>query len=73
MIKKFEQIDFRFLCLAAMLVFLPGIEALKNIFAFLFVISWIVHAKRTNYWGGKWRLIDSILLFLDFSCCVCKC
>lgn len=57
---KFLQIDFRFFFLAAMLVFLPGLEALKNICAFLFVISWLLDSKRNNDWGGKWRIIDTI-------------
>jgi hypothetical protein len=37
-------------------------EALKNIFAFLFVVSWVVIAKKNNDWGGKWLIIDSIFL-----------
>ena len=57
---KFLQIDFRFFFLAAMLVFLPGLESLKNICAFLFVISWLLDSKLNNYWGGKWRIIDTI-------------
>ena len=57
---KFLKLDFRFLFLAAMLVFLPGLEALKNICAFLFVISWLIYSKRNNDWGGKWRIIDTI-------------
>ena len=57
---KSNQIDFRFLFLAAMLIFLPGVEALKNIFAFLFVISCILIAKKNNDWGGRWQVIDSI-------------
>ena len=67
MIKNYEQIDFRFLCLAAMLVFLPGVEALKNIFAFLFVISWALYAMKTDYWGGKWELIDTLFIFWIFA------
>lgn len=59
---KFSQIDFRFIFLAAMLIFLPGVEALKNIFAFLFVLSWAFFANKENFWGGKWGLIDTIFL-----------
>jgi len=62
MMTKSSQIDFRFLFLAAMLIFLPGVEALKNIFAFLFVISCILIAKKNNDWGGRWQVIDSIFL-----------
>jgi hypothetical protein len=59
---KFSQIDFKFVFLAAMLIFLPGVEALKNIFAFLFVLSWFFFVNKENYWGGKWRVIDTIFL-----------
>lgn len=59
---KFLLFDFRFLFLAAMLVFLPGLEALKNICAFLFVLTWFLYSKRNNDWGGKWRIIDSLFV-----------
>ena len=61
-IKKLSRIDIRFLFLLGLLVFLPGFEALKNLFAILFVVSWVVVAKKNKYWGGKWRMIDSIFL-----------
>ena len=59
---KIAAVDLRFLFLAAMLVFLPGVEALKNIFAFLFVLSWVLFSKKNNNWGGKWQIIDTIFL-----------
>jgi hypothetical protein len=59
---KIAPFDVRFLLLAAMLVFLPGVEALKNIFAVLFVLSWLIISKKNNNWGGKWQIIDTILL-----------
>ena len=59
---KIADVDVRFLLLAAMLVFLPGVEALKNIFALLFVLSWVLISKKNNNWGGKWQIIDSIFL-----------
>ena len=54
---KIAAVDVRFLLLAAMLVFLPGIEALKNLFAFLlFLAYWL--SKQINferlYVVGKW-------------------
>ncbi|SVD22567.1 uncharacterized protein METZ01_LOCUS375421, partial [marine metagenome] len=61
-INKLARVDIRFLFLIGLLIVLPGIEALKNIFAFLFVVSWVVVAKKNNDWGGKWRTIDSIFL-----------
>jgi len=59
---KIAPVDVRFLLLAAMLVFLPGLEALKNIFAFLFVLSWVLISNNNNNWGGKWKIIDTIFL-----------
>ena len=70
MIAKFSVNDWKFLFLGAMLFFLPGIEALKNIFAFLFVISWVLYSKKENNWGGRWRAIDTIFLlwiFIDIA------
>jgi len=61
-INKLARVDIRFLFLIGLLIALPGIESLKNIFAFLFVVSWVVVAKKNNDWGGKWRVIDSIFL-----------
>jgi O-antigen ligase len=61
-INKLSEIDIRFLFLLGLLVFLPGFEVLKNLFAILFVLSWVVVAKKNNYWGGKWRIVDSIFL-----------
>jgi O-antigen ligase len=61
-INKLARVDIRFLFLIGLLIFLPALEAPKNIFAFLFVVSWVVIAKKNNYWGGKWRIIDSIFL-----------
>ena len=61
-INKLARVDIRFLFLIGLLIFLPIFEALKNIFAFLFVVSWVVVAKKNNDWGGKWRVIDSIFL-----------
>jgi O-antigen ligase len=62
MLTKLAQTDIRFLFLAALLIFLPGIEALKNIFAFLFVLFWMISSINEGNWGGKWRVIDSIFL-----------
>lgn len=61
-INKLAKVDIRFLFLIGLLIVLPAFEALKNLFAFLFVVSWVVIAKKNNHWGGKWRIIDSIFL-----------
>lgn len=59
---KFAEVDYRFLMFLGVLVCLPVLEALKNIFAFLFVFSWVLIARKENYWGGKWKTIDTIFL-----------
>lgn len=59
---RFENLDYRYFMFLGVLIFLPGVEALKNIFAFLFVLSWILTASKENYWGGKWQTIDTIFL-----------
>ena len=61
-ISKLARVDIRFLFLIGLLIFLPALETPKNIFAFLFVVSWVVIAKKNNDWGGKWLIIDSIFL-----------
>ena len=45
-INKLAKVDIRFLFLIGLLIFLPALEAPKNIFAFLFVVSWVVIAKK---------------------------
>jgi|ETNmetMinimDraft_13_1059891.scaffolds.fasta_scaffold11693_2 hypothetical protein len=61
-INKLARVDIRFIFLIGLLIFLPALETLKNIFAFLFVMSWVVIAKKNNDWGGKWLIVDSIFL-----------
>jgi len=59
---KLRFYDTGFLFLAATLIFLPSFEALKNIFAFLFVISWVYLSNKNKNWGGQWQIIDLIFL-----------
>jgi len=59
---KIVKADIRFLFLIGLLICLPSLEAPKNIFSFLFVVSWVVIAKNNNDWGGKWLMIDTIFL-----------
>ena len=44
-INKLARVDIRFLFLIGLLIFLPALEAPKNLFAFLFVVSWVVIAR----------------------------
>ena len=59
--------DSRYIFLLLLLVVLPSFEAPKNLFALLYVVSWLVIAYREKNWGGKWRVIDTILLFFLFG------
>jgi len=54
--------NYKFFFLVLMLSVLPILEAPKNLFALLFVLSWFIIALRTKDWGGRWRLIDTIFL-----------
>ncbi len=57
-----KEQDAKFIFLVLMLVVLPSLEAPKNLFAVLFVISWVFISKQEKDWGGEWKLIDTILL-----------
>ncbi|MDC0239213.1 hypothetical protein OAK82_02415 [Candidatus Thioglobus sp.] len=59
--------DSRYIFLLLLLVVLPSFEAPKNLFALLYVFSWLFIAYREKNWGGKWRLIDTIISFLLFG------
>ena len=62
LISHLKQYDVRFIFLALMLIVLPSFEAPKNLFAVLFVASWVFTSQRDKNWGGRWRLIDTIFL-----------
>ena len=59
---KLAEFDIRFLFLLGLMFFLPSFEVPKNLFALLFVLSWVIYCKKNKSWGGKWRVIDSIFL-----------
>jgi hypothetical protein len=62
LINYIKEIDSKFIFLALMLIMLPSLEAPKNLFAVLFVASWVFIARRDKGWGGKWKIIDTIFL-----------
>ena len=62
LISYIKEQDAKFIFLALMLIMLPSIEALKNLFAVLFVVSWVFIARRDKDWGGNWRVIDTVFL-----------
>ena len=59
--------DSRYIFLLLLLVVLPSFEAPKNLFALLYVVSWLVIAYREKNWGGRWRIIDTVILFFFFG------
>jgi len=58
----FRKQNAKFIFLALMLAVLPSLEAPKNLFALFFLISWVVIAIKSQDWGGKWQLIDTLFL-----------
>ena len=62
LINYIKEQDSKFIFLALMLIMLPSFEAPKNLFAVLFVASWVFIARRDEDWGGKWKIIDTIFL-----------
>lgn len=61
-ISYIKEQDAKFIFLALMLIVLPSFEVPKNLFAALFVVSWVFISYRSKNWGGKWRIIDTIFL-----------
>ncbi len=62
-INEFTGSDVRYILLLLLMFFLPSFEALKNISALFFVLTWVYIAKKNDDWGGKWQTIDTIFLF----------
>ena len=61
-ISYIKEQDAKFIFLALMLIVLPSLEAPKNLFTVLFIVSWVFISKRDKNWGGGWKLIDTIFL-----------
>ena len=55
--------DYRYIFLMLLLIVLPSLEAPKNLFALLYVFSWLFIAYKEKNWGGKWRVVDTLFLF----------
>jgi len=62
LIDYIKEQDSKFIFLALMLIMLPNFEAPKNLFAVLFIVSWVFIARRDKDWGGNWKIIDTIFL-----------
>lgn len=48
--------------LLAVLLFLPSIEAPKNIAAALYLVVWLLNRLRSRDWGGPWSAWDTTVL-----------
>ena len=58
---KIAELDIRFILLIGLLVFLPTLEAPKNIFAFLFVFAWVIIAKKIIIGAENGKLLIPFL------------
>lgn len=58
---------FEFYSLVALVIFVPLLEAPKNILWVVFVFSWLVNRIRDKNFGGAWDAWDSLIGFWIFS------
>lgn len=52
---------FEFFLLASLILFVPLLEAPKNIFWIFFIFAWITNRARAKDWGGAWDIWDSLI------------
>ncbi|MCE5181805.1 MAG: O-antigen ligase family protein [Anaerolineaceae bacterium] len=52
---------FEFFLLVGLIIFVPLLEAPKNIFWAIFIGVWVTNHFRTKDWGGAWDLWDSLI------------
>lgn len=50
-----------FFALVALVVFVPSLEAPKNIFWLVFVVTWLINRFRDKNFGGAWDFWDSLI------------
>lgn len=58
---------FEFYSLVALIIFVPLLEAPKNILWVVFVFSWLINRIRDKNFGGAWDAWDSLIGFWIFS------
>ena len=56
-----------FLTLVALIIFVPSLEAPKNIFWLAFVVTWLINRLRDKNFGGAWDFWDSLIGLWIFS------
>lgn len=56
-----------FFALIALVIFVPSLEAPKNIFWLVFVVTWLINRIRDNNFGGAWDFWDNLIGFWIFS------
>lgn len=59
--KKLDRTGWEILLLITLILTLPLVEAPKNIFWFIFVVTWFVNRKHSGNWGGKWDGWDNLI------------
>lgn len=52
---------FEFFLLISLIIFVPLLEAPKNIFWAFFIGVWLINRFRTKTWGGTWDFWDSLI------------
>src|SRR5690606_38345255 len=56
-----------FFCLLGVAFFLPMLEAPKNLFLTAYVALWFVRCFREGSYGGRWRIVDTVIAALWLS------
>ncbi|MHB1619767.1 MAG: O-antigen ligase family protein [Sulfuricella sp.] len=56
-----------FFALVALVIFVPSLEAPKNIFWLVFVVTWLINRIRDKNFGGAWDFWDSLIGLWIFS------
>lgn len=65
--KPNSRYPIEFLALVALIVFVPLLEAPKNIFWLVFIVTWFVNRIRDKNFGGAWDFWDSLIGLWIFS------
>ena len=65
--KSTFKYPFEFFILAALVLFIPLLEAPKNIFWIAFILIWFVNRIRAKDFGGAWDTWDSLIGFWILS------
>lgn len=62
--RRFSLVAAEQWALLGILLFLPSIEAPKNIAAFFYLLFWVMNRARSGEWGGTWSRWETAVLAL---------